>query len=173
MSEMNEVNSAPLLTEFWMLALFHCVPFAAGVGMYGPSMQRKAIKKQAKLVAACFAALRSIICVELLGIEKLTNAYGMLMLFMGVAALLGPPFAAALKNLTNSFDASFVVMGAIMLVSGLLSLPLRRVNKWELSRAAAATHCFTATELESLRGREEATQLEPLSGREETAEKKV
>lgn len=64
----------PFGTKFWMFVLY-CIPFALGV--------------------ACFAALRSVICVELLGIEKLTNAYGTLMLFMGIAALIGPPFAGA------------------------------------------------------------------------------
>ncbi|KAI1731941.1 major facilitator superfamily domain-containing protein [Ditylenchus destructor] len=105
---------APFLTTFWQFGFLYCVPFAFG--------------------AACFAALRSIICVELLGIDKLTNAYGMLMLFMGIAALIGPPFAALLKNLTNSFNMSFYVMGGIMVLSGLISLPLRRVNKYEMSR---------------------------------------
>lgn len=117
----------PFGTEFWMFVLY-CVPFALGV--------------------ACFAALRSIICVELLGIEKLTNAYGMLMLFMGVAALIGPPFAgiflidflnkinilALLKNLTNSFNMSFHVMGGLMILSGIVSLPLRTISAYEAKR---------------------------------------
>lgn len=77
------------------------------------------------------------------------------MLFMGVAALLGPPFAATLKNWTNSFDVSFYVMGALMIASGVVSLPLRyavsasytitipvtlyrRINKWEMEREQAS-----------------------------------
>lgn len=59
---------APLLNQLWMFAIY-CFPFAFG--------------------AASFAALRSIICVELLGIERLSSAFGMLMLFMGIAALFG------------------------------------------------------------------------------------
>ncbi|KAI1725446.1 major facilitator superfamily domain-containing protein [Ditylenchus destructor] len=110
---------APFLTTFWQFGFLYCVPFAFG--------------------AACFAALRSIICVELLGIDKLTNAYGMLMLFMGIAALIGPPFAALLKNLTNSFNMSFYVMGGIMVLSGLISLPLRRINKYEMSRQSGTS----------------------------------
>ncbi|CAK5080322.1 unnamed protein product [Meloidogyne enterolobii] len=62
---------APLLNQLWMFAIY-CFPFAFG--------------------AASFAALRSIICVELLGIERLSSAFGMLMLFMGVAALFGRDF---------------------------------------------------------------------------------
>ena len=42
---------------------------------------------------AAFASLRSILLVELLGLEKLTNAFGLLLLFQGIAALLGSPVA--------------------------------------------------------------------------------
>ena len=42
---------------------------------------------------ACFSALRSIIAVEMIGLEKLTNAYGFLMLFQGIAATVGSPIA--------------------------------------------------------------------------------
>lgn len=42
---------------------------------------------------ACFSALRSIIAVELMGLEKLTNAFGFLMLFQGIAAIIGAPIA--------------------------------------------------------------------------------
>jgi hypothetical protein len=44
-------------------------------------------------VSGCFAALRSVICVELLGLAQLTSAFGILLLFMGFAALLGTPIA--------------------------------------------------------------------------------
>lgn len=101
---------APLLDQLWMFALY-CFPFAFG--------------------AASFAALRSIICVELLGIERLTSAFGMLMLFMGVAALLGPPFAKLLKNMTGSYGLSFHIMGVLMAASGAMCIPLRRINTWE------------------------------------------
>lgn len=33
----------------------------------------------------------SVILVDLLGLEKLTNAFGILMVFQGVACLIGPP----------------------------------------------------------------------------------
>ncbi|GAB6027761.1 hypothetical protein CHUAL_001998 [Chamberlinius hualienensis] len=45
------------------------------------------------LAIACFASLRSIILVELLGLEKLTNAFGLLLLFQGIASMIGSPMA--------------------------------------------------------------------------------
>ena len=44
-------------------------------------------------VAACFASLRSILIVELMGLDKLTNAFGLLLLFQGIAAVIGSPLA--------------------------------------------------------------------------------
>lgn len=45
------------------------------------------------LACACLSALRSIIVVELLGLEKLTNAFGIILLFQGIAAVIGSPLA--------------------------------------------------------------------------------
>jgi hypothetical protein len=37
--------------------------------------------------------LTSVILVDLFGIERLTNAFGILLLFQGIATFIGPPFA--------------------------------------------------------------------------------
>ena len=56
-------------------------------------------------VAATFIALRSIVPVEILGIQKLTNAFGLTVLFQGIAVLLGSPisgsFTALISNLRH------------------------------------------------------------------------
>lgn len=70
----------PYVHEFYQFIIY-CVFFAIGV--------------------ACFAALRSIIVVELFGLERLTSAYGILLLYMGVAAFVGPPFAGNFSNIQN------------------------------------------------------------------------
>lgn len=43
--------------------------------------------------AACFASLRSILVVEMLGLNKLNNAFGLMLLFQGIAATVGGPVA--------------------------------------------------------------------------------
>jgi len=53
----------------------------------------KFVKYIRHFFAAVFAALRSILVVDLLGLEKLTNAFGLLLLFQGVAATVGAPLA--------------------------------------------------------------------------------
>ncbi|KAL1375855.1 hypothetical protein pipiens_017239 [Culex pipiens pipiens] len=52
------------------------------------------------LAIACFSALRSILVVDLMGLEKLTNAFGILCLFQGLAAAIGAPIAGFFTDLT-------------------------------------------------------------------------
>ncbi|XP_055837911.1 uncharacterized protein LOC129906263 [Episyrphus balteatus] len=83
---------------------------------------------------ACFSALRSVIAVELMGLEKLTNAFGFLMLFQGLAAAMGAPIAGVLFDLTGSYDVSFYFAGSLITLSAFLCYPLNYVNKWEKER---------------------------------------
>ncbi|XP_076251310.1 monocarboxylate transporter 5-like [Rhynchophorus ferrugineus] len=86
------------------------------------------------LAISCFASLRSIIVVDLLGLERLTNAFGLLLLFQGVAAIIGAPLAGAFMDYTGSYDASFYLSGSMILISAIMCYPLNWVNKWEQRR---------------------------------------
>ena len=44
-------------------------------------------------VSGVFVSLTSVVLVDLLGIERLTNSFGLLLLFQGVATIVGPPVA--------------------------------------------------------------------------------
>jgi MFS transporter, MCT family, solute carrier family 16 (monocarboxylic acid transporters), member 14 len=50
------------------------------------------------LACACLSALRSIIVVDLLGLEKLTNAFGIILLLQGIAAVIGSPLAGEFQH---------------------------------------------------------------------------
>ena len=52
--------------------------------------------------------LTSVILVDLLGLDRLTNAFGLLLLFQGIASLLGPPIA----GMINHIDVGFVFLMA-------------------------------------------------------------
>ncbi|KAH8370360.1 hypothetical protein KR093_003167 [Drosophila rubida] len=108
---------------------------------------------------ACFSALRSLIAVELIGLEKLTNAFGFLMLFQGLAATIGSPIAGkclsialelglgllticlyaiagALYAATNSYNVAFYFAGGLILLSAFLCYPLTCISNWEQRRNA-------------------------------------
>lgn len=86
------------------------------------------------LSISCFASLRSIIVVDLLGLENLTNAFGLLLLFQGVAAIIGSPLAGRFMEYTGSHDASFYLSGGVLLTSAIMCYPLNWINKIEKAK---------------------------------------
>ncbi|XP_070499180.1 monocarboxylate transporter 5 [Chironomus tepperi] len=83
------------------------------------------------IACACFSALRSIIVVELLGLEKLTNAFGILLLFQGIAAIFGSPLAGYLFQVTEKYDLPFMVAGGLITFSAVLCYPLNIIKNWQ------------------------------------------
>lgn len=58
---------------------------------------------------------------DLLGLDKLTNAFGLLILFRGAAAIVGSPLAGAIYDATKSYDIPFYVAGGLFAVSAVTS----------------------------------------------------
>ncbi len=67
-----------------------------------------------------YVSLTSVLLVDLLGIEKLTNAFGILLIFQGVATAIGPPGAGFLYDRTQSYTLSFLTLGFLIGISGLM-----------------------------------------------------
>jgi len=44
-------------------------------------------------VSGVYVSLTSVVLVDLLGLEMLTNSFGLLLMFQGIATLIGPPIA--------------------------------------------------------------------------------
>lgn len=78
-------------------------------------------------------ALTSIILVDLLGLDKLTNAFGLFMLFRGAAAFVGTPLAGAIFDLTGSFDIPFLMASGFFAVSTVLSILATERRRWAFS----------------------------------------
>lgn len=66
--------------------------------------------------------LTSIILVDLLGLPRLTNAFGLISMCRGVGSLVGPPIAGLLYDWTESYQATFATAGLLFIVSALFSL---------------------------------------------------
>lgn len=70
-----------------------------------------------------------------MGLENLTNAFGILMMFQGIAAIIGGPLAGYFMDLTKDYNVSFYTAGGLMAFSALLCLPLKAINTWEKNKA--------------------------------------
>ncbi|XP_012243794.1 monocarboxylate transporter 10 isoform X1 [Bombus vosnesenskii] len=114
------ISAAGLFTIFSGLSLSKGYQFFYAAG-FGTSI-------------SVFASLRSILVVDLLGLEKLTNAFGLLLLFQGVAAAVGAPLAGIFMDATGSYDASFYLSGSLIFLSAVICYPLKRINVWETKK---------------------------------------
>ncbi|CAH1794226.1 unnamed protein product [Owenia fusiformis] len=67
-------------------------------------------------------SLTTIILVDLVGMGRLTNAMGLVMMAQGISNLIGPPLAGKISDDTGSYDAAFYASGAFIVLSGALLL---------------------------------------------------
>ena len=66
--------------------------------------------------------LKTIVLVELLGLDNLTSAFSLLALFEGIASIIGTPIAGAIYDAAGSYDIPFYVAGTFFILAGLISL---------------------------------------------------
>lgn len=87
------------------------------------------------LFIAANYALTSIILVELISLERFTNAYGLLLLVQGIANLIGPPLAGWITDLTGNYKLAFYLAGIFIACSGLFMMLLPARGKLRKYRA--------------------------------------
>ncbi|KFO21891.1 monocarboxylate transporter 14 isoform X1 [Fukomys damarensis] len=68
-----------------------------------------------------YFSLMPVVTEDLVGIEHLANAYGIIICANGVSALLGPPFAGWIYDITQKYDFSFYICG-LLYTLGIFSL---------------------------------------------------
>ncbi|XP_031627807.1 monocarboxylate transporter 14-like [Contarinia nasturtii] len=88
-----------LCTNFYELSIYAAV-FGFSIGAY--------------------VALRSVILVDLIGLEKLNNAFGLLMLIEGIATFIGPPLVGCLYDILHSYTPGFLLAGLTIALSGFI-----------------------------------------------------
>ncbi|KAK4874831.1 hypothetical protein RN001_014191 [Aquatica leii] len=116
----------PLLNSYWSL----CV-VAGGFGFF---------------IAANYS-LTCIILVELITLERFTNAYGLLLLVQGVANLIGPPIAGKISDVTGTYNLSFYLAGIFIILSGLMLLVLPVSNKFKRFQRQVSSESGTEDEI--------------------------
>ncbi|XP_057375663.1 monocarboxylate transporter 14-like isoform X1 [Daphnia carinata] len=109
------------------------------------------------LFSSAFIALTSIVLVDLLGIAQLTNAFGLLCLLRGVAAIVGPPLAGSVFDMTQSYDVPFWLAGVFLFISSAISFMVPCVRRWA-KRKEVALKAKTGGEMKQLKSSEDATR---------------
>lgn len=70
-----------------------------------------------------YFSLMPVVTEDLVGIKQLANAYGIIICANGISALLGPPFAGWIFDITKKYDYSFYVCGLLYML-GIICLLL-------------------------------------------------
>ncbi|XP_077513555.1 monocarboxylate transporter 12-B-like [Amblyomma americanum] len=89
--------------------------------------------------SGAFVSLTSVILVDILGLERLTNAFGLLLLFEGVACLVGPPVTGWLYDYTGSYDPGFFLSGAMIAFGGVMLFLIPCAQRCEEQSTATST----------------------------------
>ena len=86
-------------------ALWHCIVCASVYGFF----------------QGCNATLFPILLVDMLGLDQLKGAYGLIMFFNGIATLIGAPFAGWLGVAFEGYKYAFFAAGGIYMLAWFLS----------------------------------------------------
>lgn len=60
-----------------------------------------------------YVGLTSVILVDLLGLDHLTNAFGLLLLFQGIASFIGPPIAGKHQRSRETYSKMTIIIDVI------------------------------------------------------------
>lgn len=86
-----------------------------------------------------YMSLKPVVVVDLLGREKFCIAFGFVVLFQGIGAMIGPPLAGWLFDVSNSYDNSFYMTGVCLIVSGLMLFPIPCIQRRRRSHSHIVT----------------------------------
>nr|XP_044249032.1 uncharacterized protein LOC108062505 [Drosophila takahashii] len=78
---------------------------------------------------AVFSTLRGLIYVKYLGLSKLTNAFGITALSMGLGAFIGTTIAGEIVGSSGNYTGAFIFAGVCLVASGILKLLLPALIK--------------------------------------------
>ncbi|VDI12742.1 MFS transporter, MCP family, solute carrier family 16 (monocarboxylic acid transporters), member 14 [Mytilus galloprovincialis] len=91
----------PSVTTFPQLAVA-CAIYGSIIGMY--------------------VSQKSVIIVDLLGIENLSKSFGIVLFFQGIGVFIGPPLSGLLKDLNGTYDYAFYFGGIAVLLGSCILL---------------------------------------------------
>jgi len=82
------------------------------------------------VTSAAYVLLTTLVLADLLGADKFTNAFGLLLLFQGVATFVGPPVVGFMFDAYGTYNEGFILMGVMIALSGLMLYPIPCIKAW-------------------------------------------
>lgn len=82
------------------------------------------------VTSAAYVLLTTLVLADLLGADKFTNSFGLLLLFQGVATFIGPPIVGFMFDAYGTYNEGFILMGVMIGLSGLMLYPIPCIKRW-------------------------------------------
>ncbi|KAH9488413.1 hypothetical protein Btru_067371 [Bulinus truncatus] len=113
--------------KFLRPLLFNSFIFAiAGVSFVLPSLKSFAsfctLCSIYGILTGAYISQKSVVIVDILGIENLSTSFGLLICFQAVGICAGPPLSGAFHDIFGTFDEAFYLGGGFMIVAGFLMI---------------------------------------------------
>lgn len=86
-------------------------------------------------LSASYQALRAIVYCRVLGLDKLTNAFGLASLGLGLGSFTGLSIAGTLIKTYGGYREAYLFAGTTCLVAGILTITLPFITKCKKSMA--------------------------------------
>jgi hypothetical protein len=67
-----------------------------------------------------YVCLTSVVLVDMIGVDRLTSGFGLLLLVQGIATFVGPPIAGVMYDFTGRYDWTFAFCGICLFISGIM-----------------------------------------------------
>lgn len=87
---------------------------------------------------------------NIVGEEKFNVAFGLSLLFMGIATFFSNSLGGFLIETTGNFDLSFYVAGGFIALSAIICYPLPCLDRWEKGRMSTRAINSEAAEITKL-----------------------
>ncbi|XP_052768014.1 monocarboxylate transporter 12-like [Mya arenaria] len=95
----------PSMTQFWHFAMMS--------GLFG-------------FLSGTYISQKSVVVVDVLGVKSLSSSFGLLLLFQGLSAFIGPTVGGLIKDMLGSYDMAFY-FGSIGIILGGLTMAVGNV----------------------------------------------
>uniref|UniRef100_A0A0N5BSL4 MFS domain-containing protein n=1 Tax=Strongyloides papillosus TaxID=174720 RepID=A0A0N5BSL4_STREA len=92
-------------------------------------------------VSAPYICLTSIVLADLLGVEKLSNSFGLLTVARGIACIIGTPVAGFFYDLTKDYAICFYIGGGFFVLAGIVSCLILCIGRDEKKKSSNSGNC--------------------------------
>lgn len=83
------------------------------------------------ILAGTYVAQKSVIVIDILGLEKMASSFGLVLGFQGIGSLIGPTISGLFKDVFGTYDEAFYFGGIGIFIGGCLMLS---GNIWRIIR---------------------------------------